>query len=93
MPEINEGPTSTVVVAAALNIAQRFASECAKQFISVTYDLAVAKIALKIPATQSPKYENLFVNIGAFYIEMAFFSAIGKHNAKFRGPHLTSQEY
>ena len=72
------------------------ASECEKELIYLTYDLAIAKIALKVQATQSPQYENTFVNLGVLHIKMAFFSTIGcivqQYNAKFEGPHLTSQE-
>ena len=46
LPQINESPTSTAVVTETLNRAQCIASECGKEFISATYDLAIAKIAL-----------------------------------------------
>ena len=91
LPQINESPTSTAVVAETLNRAQRIASECGKEFISVIYDLAIGKIALKIQATESPKYDNVFVNLGTFHIEMAFFSAICKVYCKSGGPHLLHQ--
>lgn len=72
------------------------ASECEKELIYLTYDLAIAKIALKVQATQSPQYENMFVNLGVVHMKMAFFSTRGcivqQCNAKFEGPHLTSQE-
>ena len=65
----------------------------------MTYDLAIAKIALKIQATESPKYD-VFVNLGALHIEMAFFSAIGKYTAESGGgggegghTYLASQDY
>ena len=51
LPQINETPTLTAVVAETLNRAQRIASECEKELISVTYGLA--KIALKIQTTES----------------------------------------
>ena len=59
----------------------------------MTYDLAIAKIAPKIQATESPTYD-LLVNIGAFHIEMAFFSATGKYiseSGRDGGAHLLSQ--
>ena len=46
LPQINESSTSTAVVTETLNRAQCIASECGKEFISATYDLAIAKIAL-----------------------------------------------
>ena len=56
----------------------------------MTYDLAIAK-NLKIQATEPPKYDNVFVNLGAFHIEMAFFRAIGKYIAQSGGPYLVNQ--
>ena len=65
MPQINESPTLTAVVAEALNRAQRIASECAKDLITLASNLAITKIDLKMQATQSQKYDNVFVNLGA----------------------------
>ena len=48
LSQINESPTSTAVAAEILNRAQRIASECGKESTSVTYDLAMAKIAREI---------------------------------------------
>ena len=53
LPQINETPILTAVVAETLNRAQRIASECEKELISVTYGLATAKITLKIQTTES----------------------------------------
>ena len=53
LPQINETPTLTVVVAKILNRAKRIASECEKELISETYGLATAKIALKIQTSES----------------------------------------
>ena len=53
LPQINETPTSTAEVTETLKRAQRIASECEKELLSVTYDLATAKIALKIQTTES----------------------------------------
>ena len=48
LPQINESSTSTAAVPETLNRTQRIDSECGKEFIFLTYDLAVAKTALKI---------------------------------------------
>ena len=48
LSQINESPTSTVVAAETLNRAQRIVSERGKESTSVTYDLAMAKIAREI---------------------------------------------
>ena len=91
MPQINESPTSTAVVAEALNRAQHIASECAKDLITLASNLAITKIALKMQDTQSQKYDNVFVNLGVFQIKLVFFSAIRSYNAKVGGPHLLKQ--
>ena len=91
MPQINESPTSTAVVAEALNRVQRIASEYAKDLITLASNLAITKIDLKMQATQSQKYDNVFVNLGVFHIKMVFFSAIRSYNAKVGGPHLLKQ--
>ena len=65
------------VIAEALNRAQLMASECEKEFIYLTYDLAIAEIALNVQATPSPQYKNMFVNLGVVHIKMAFFSTLG----------------
>ena len=51
---------------------------CGKTAILVLYDLAIAKIAMLIQADESPKFDNIFVALGSFPIELAFFSAMGK---------------
>ncbi|CAH0721911.1 unnamed protein product, partial [Brenthis ino] len=43
-----------------------------------TYDLAIAKIALQIQATEKPTFDNLFIHLGPFHIMMAYFKVIGK---------------
>ena len=45
---IYQSPTSTAVVAETMNRAQHVAQEAGKESISVTYDLAIAKIALQL---------------------------------------------
>ena len=47
--------------------------EAGKTIIAVTYDLAIAKVAMQIQSQESPKYGQSFINIGAFHIELAFF--------------------
>ena len=64
---MNHQPQQYVVVA-YLNKAQRIASVCGKGFTSVTYYLAIGKIALKIQTKESLKYDKVFVNLEACYI-------------------------
>ena len=72
MPQINESPTSKSVVLERLKRAQKLAIECG-QAINVTYDLSIAKDAFAIRCEESPLYDNLFISIDPFHIELAFF--------------------
>lgn len=56
--------------------AQKVGVECDQKYVQVTYDLAIAKIAFKIQATEAPKFDNLFIHLGSFHLMMAFFKAI-----------------
>lgn len=62
-----------------MTLSQKIADYCQQPQIIVSYDLAIAKIALLLQLTESPKFDNLFINLGGFYIQMAFFKAIGKY--------------
>ena len=88
LPQIDLSPTSNTVVAETLNIAQRNAKDTERDEISVTYDFAIAKLAMQIRAAESPRYDNVFVLIGAFHTEMAFFNALGKFIAESGGPSI-----
>lgn len=35
-------------------------------------------MAMQLQLQEQPKFNNLFINLGAFHIEMAFFKALGK---------------
>jgi len=45
---INMSPTNTTVIYETMVKAQKIANECNQNFMSVTYDLAIAKVALQI---------------------------------------------
>ncbi|OXU31738.1 hypothetical protein TSAR_007915 [Trichomalopsis sarcophagae] len=50
--------------------------------MQITYDLAIAKIAVQIQLTERnnlQNFNNLFIHFGAFHIQMAYFKAIGKY--------------
>lgn len=91
LPPINESPTSVSVVAHTLKLAQNIASECQQQYISVTYDLAIAKLAMQIQSEERPKYNNVFIQLGAFHIQMAFFKAVGKYIEESGGPYILAE--
>ena len=64
-------------MAETMKIDQKVASECNKEYVLVTYDLAIAKPACQIQAEESPQFDNVFIMFGAFHIMMAYFSCIG----------------
>lgn len=73
LPNLNASPTSDSVVLKTLQMAQEIAMECHQQNIVVTYDLAIASKAWKIQADMSPNFDNIFINLGAFHIQMSMF--------------------
>lgn len=75
---INASPTSTSVVIETLKQSQKVAEECGETYMQVTYDLAIAKIALQLQCTEKPRFDNLFIHVGTFHVMMAYFKAIGK---------------
>ncbi|GBP90997.1 hypothetical protein EVAR_69886_1 [Eumeta japonica] len=75
---INDSPTSLSVVQETLNIAKNIAEKCNQSQIIATFDLAIAKLAMKIQHTKKPEFDNVFIK-GAFHMQMAYFKAIGKY--------------
>ena len=63
---------SHAVVMETMNRSVKIADDAGRDSISVTYDLAIAKIALHIQAEEKPLSTNrIFVSLGCFHIEMA----------------------
>ena len=62
-----------------------------KSEISITYGLAIAKLTMQIQAEESPKFDNLFVFLGQFHTEMAFYNVLGKFNVGGPGVLITSE--
>jgi len=75
---INASPTSTCIVLETMEQSKKIAENLHQPYIQVTYDLAIAKVAFQIQATEKPKFDNLFIHLGPFHIMMAYFKAIGK---------------
>lgn len=75
---INLSSTDTAVVQETMNQRLKVAQECSGQYMQVTYDLAIAEIAMQIQATESPQFNDLFIHLGSFHIMMAYFKAIEK---------------
>lgn len=75
---INASPINNFVVVETMKQALKVASECGENYMEVTYDLAIAKIALQIQCVERPVFDRLFIHIGSFHILMAYFKAVGK---------------
>ena len=93
LPQINLSPTSTAVVRETLKRAQQMATECNMATIPVTYDLAIAKMALEIQAEETPQFDNVFVALGAFHVEMSYFGVLGKFIADSGGPYVLNESH
>ena len=74
-----------------MKISQRIADECDQKYICVNYELAIAKLALCIQAEESPKFDNLFIQLGHFHITMSFFKALGKFMTDSGGPYVLTE--
>ena len=88
LPPINQSPTSHSVVLETMKRPQQLAKESKIKEIAVTYDLAIAKVAMQIQAKESPRFHNLFIAMGTFHLEMAFFNALGKYIEESGGPYI-----
>ena len=88
LPQINLSPTSNSVIIETMKRSQQLAEECHMGSIAVTYDLAIAKVAMQIQAHEAPRFNNIFVAMGAFHMEMPFFNAIGKYIEESGGPYI-----
>lgn len=78
LTSINKSPTENTVVLETMKQALKIAEECGEKYMQVTYDLAIAKVALQIQSTEKGDYKNLFIHIGSFHVMLAYFKAIGK---------------
>ena len=91
LPKINQSPTSNAVIVETMNRSLSIANECGKKSIAVTYDLAIAKVAMQIQAEEKPQFDNVVVALGSFHIELALFSAFGKFIAESGGTHILNE--
>ena len=44
----------------------------------MTYDLAIAMLAMQIQAEEKPTFGKIFISLESFHLEMALFSALEK---------------
>ncbi|CAH0562801.1 unnamed protein product [Brassicogethes aeneus] len=79
MTTINASPTNKSVIIETMKQALQVADECGQEYIQLTYDLAITKIALQIQSLERPRFDRLFIHFGAFHIDLAYFKAVGKY--------------
>lgn len=91
MTNLKEPITSLSVVRNTLIATQKCAQECNQTYGVVTYDLNAAKPAMQIQVMEAPRFNNIFIMLGAFHIEMAFFKAVGKLIAESGGPSMLTE--
>lgn len=77
LPQINKSPTSAAVVHETLVRSQKIAIACNQEYVITTFDLGIAKTAVQIQITEQT-FDNVFINLEAFHIEMAYFKAVEK---------------
>ena len=91
MPNLRQPITNLEVVRETLLITQKCANETGQKYGIVSYDLGAAKPALQIQVTEKPEFDNIFIMLGPFHIEMAFFKAIGKLLSNSGGPEMLTE--
>ena len=78
MDHIQFPPTSTSTAVETLRRPQQVGKECGQYYITVTYDMSIAKIAKQIQSEEAPTFDNVFIMFGSLHIELAYFSALGR---------------
>lgn len=48
-------------------------------------------MAYQIQSVESPKFDNIFIHLGAFHIEMSFFKVLGKYIEESGGPFILTE--
>jgi hypothetical protein len=91
LPQIEASPTRHDVVKETLERSLRLKEECDQKYISVTYDLAIAKVAFCIQSMEAPTYDKIFIQLGPFHILMSFFKAVGKFISESGLPHVLTE--
>ena len=71
MENITLLPTRLDVIMETMKISESVASECEEAYMVVHYDLALAKPAPQIQATEAPCFDNLSIALGPFHICLA----------------------
>ena len=77
MNNITLPSTRLDVVKETMRISNEVRKECGEEYMVPTYDLAIAKPALKIQEEESPELDALFVAFGTMHIEGCVDGTIG----------------
>lgn len=77
MDPISSSPTNNDVVRETMIRTLNVAKEAGQEYAVVTYDLAVAKKAYAIQEVERPLFDELFILLGNFHVELAFYGALG----------------
>ena len=91
MDNITLLPTRLDVTMETMKISQRVASECGEAYMVDHYDLAIAKPALQLQATEAPGFDNLFIAFRPFHKCLAYFGAIGHFIENSGGPEILTE--
>lgn len=75
---INQSPTHAAVVRETMLRSLKAAEELGEEYMQVTYDLGIAKIAMQIQATEKPSFDKVFIHLGVFHVLLAYYKAVGK---------------
>lgn len=78
LPQINASPTSYTVVLATLRMSLQVGRETGQVKVIVTFDLAIAKMAMQLQISHRPEFDDIFINMGSFHIMFAHFAVCGK---------------
>lgn len=66
LPQIDASPAIDAVVVLTMEMALRIAAEWEQRYISLSSDLAICKKYFAIQALESPKFDNIFVQLGKY---------------------------
>ena len=75
LPQINQSPASTSLMVETMRRSLKIASEGQKENISVTYDLAIANLAMQIQAEEKLLFKT-FISLGSFHLEMVIWEEV-----------------
>ena len=73
LPNINAPIIRLDVVKQTLDISEQVRKECGQDYMRTGYDLQAAKLGYRIQDRETPLYKQLFVDVGAMHLLMAYF--------------------